>query len=400
MEYESLQKLSYKNQDDYRNIYRNRINNECATLLDFTISTNEAFYLTNPELLLLITKIMNVDKELNRKTDSLPGIALDQYTIQLLIEEIKQTNDIENVYSTKKEIRETYQRIEKGIEKGRFKGLVSKYLKLKTKEDIKLTTCQDIRTLYNELVLEEVVEEDKNNAPDGLIFRKDQVSVYTSTGKTIHNGLYPEDKIIDAMTKALNVLNDGSINYLISAAIFHYLFAYIHPFYDGNGRTDRFISSYVISKNLNPLVAYKFSYIVKKHKKQYYSMFSEINDPRNKGDVTPFIIQFLEFILEVEKELVDDVDRRLNDLTFFMNKIEQLKLDKFDKSVVFILLQNSLFDDEGLTKDRISKIIKKSYNTISKAFNHIEAVNSDVLRCVKSGNRKLYDLDLNTLAEL
>ena len=129
-------------------------------------------------------------------------------------------------------------------------------------------------------------------------------------------------------------------------------------------------------------------------------MFSEINDPRNKGDVTPFIIQFLEFILEVEKELVDDVDRRLNDLTFFMNKIEQLKLDKFDKSVVFILLQNSLFDDEGLTKDRISKIIKKSYNTISKAFNHIEAVNSGVLRCVKSGNRKLYDLDLNTLAEL
>ena len=107
--------------------------------------------------------------------------------------------------------------------------------------------------------------------------------------------MYPEDKIINAMTSALKILNDSSINYLISAAIFHYLFAYIHPFYDGNGRTDRFISSYVISKNLNPLVAYKFSYIVKKHQKQYYNMFSDTNDPRNRGDVTPFIIQFLDY---------------------------------------------------------------------------------------------------------
>lgn len=399
MKYKSLLKVSYKSNNDYNNIYQNRINNECATFLDFTVSSNEAFYLTNQEILLLITKIMSVDKELTKKTDELPEIALNQYTIQSLIDEIKQTNDIENVYSTKKEIRETYKKIENGVDKGRFKGLVSKYLLLKNKGEIKLESCQDVRELYNDLVLDEVIEEDKDNAPDGLIFRKEIVNVHAPSGKIIHRGLYPEDKIINAMTNALKVLNDSSINYLISAAIFHYMFAYIHPFYDGNGRTDRFISSYVISKNLNPLVAYKFSYIVKKHQKQYYTMFSDTNDPRNKGDVTPFIIQFLEFILEVEKELVEDIDKRLADLDFFMYKISQLNLDDFENDIAYILLQNSLFDEEGLTKARISNIKKKSNNTITKAINNIESKNS-IIRCVKDGNRKLYDLDLNALAEL
>lgn len=398
MKYESLLNLSYKN-NDYTNIYQNRINNECATFLDFTVSSNEAFYLANQEILLLITKIMSVDKELTQKTKELPKIALDQFTIQSLVDEIQQTNDIENVFSTKKEIRETYKRIEKGVDKGRFKGLVSKYLLFKTNENIKLETCQDIRTLYNELVLDEVVEEDKDNAPDGLIFRKEPVNVHTSTGRIIHTGLYPEDKIINAMDKALKVLNDSSINYLISAAIFHYMFAYIHPFYDGNGRTDRFISSYVISKNLNPLVAYKFSYIIKKHQKQYYTMFSDTNDPRNKGDITPFIIQFLEFILEVEKELDEEIEKRLNDLDYFMFKIKQLNLNELENDVAYILLQNALFAEEGLTKARIGNIVEKSYNTITKILNSIESKEEGILRCEKSGNRKLYELDLNVLAE-
>jgi Fic family protein len=400
MEYESLLKLNYKDPANISEIYQKRINNECATVLDFSVSSFDAFYLTNQEMLLLITKIMSVDRELSDKVARLPNIALNQFTIQSLIDEIKQTNDIENVYSTKKEIRETYKKISKGENKGRFKGLVSKYLKFRINEEIKLGTCEDIRTLYNELVLDEVLEEDKDNAPDGVIFRKDQVNVHTSTGKIIHSGVYPEAKIIDAMNKALKVLNDDNINYLVSAAIFHYMFAYIHPFYDGNGRTDRFISSYIISRNLNHLASYKFSYIIKKHQKQYYKMFSDTNDPRNKGDITPFIIQFLELILELEKELTEDIDKRVADLNYYSDKINTMNLGATEAEVAYVLLQNALFDDEGLTKHQIGDILHLSFNTISKAFDTIQSLNSNIIRCVKSGNRKLYDINLNELADM
>lgn len=400
MEYESLLKLSYKDPATVLEIYQKRKNNECSTTLDFSISSFDAFFLTNQEMLLLITKIMSVDRELSRKISGLPKIALDQFTIQSLIDEIQQTNDIENVYSTKKEIRETYKKISNGENKGRFKGLVSKYLKFQINEEINLKTCEDIRNLYNELVLDEVIEEDKDNAPDGIIFRKDQVNVHTSTGKIIHSGVYPEAKIIDAMNKALNVLNNDSINNLVSAAVFHYMFAYIHPFYDGNGRTDRFISSYIISKNLNHLAAYKFSYIIKKHQKQYYKMFADTNDPRNKGDLTPFIIQFLEFILELEKELTEDIDKRVADLNYYNNKINTMNLGATEAEVAYVLLQNALFDDEGLTKHQIGDILHLSFNTVSKAFDTIQSLNSNIIRCVKSGNRKLYDINLNELADI
>lgn len=397
MQYQKLLKLSYVDEKTYKNAYNSRINNECTTFLNFDIAGNKAFYLTNQEILLLITKIMNVDKALNDKASRLPKVALNQFTKQALIDEIKQTNDIENVYSTKKEIKETFSKLKSGKNEGRFKGLLNKYMKFQENETIKLETCDDIRKLYDDIVLEEVKDSDNENMPDGVIFRKGQVSVYSDTGKEIHHGVYPEDKIINSMSNALMILNDDNINNLVSAAIFHYLFAYIHPFYDGNGRTDRFISSYVISKNLNHLVAYKFSYIIKKHQSQYYKMFSETNNPRNKGDITPFIIQFLELILEEEKELVDDLDKRLMNLKFFENKMKKLSLPLTNQKIMYVLIQNALFADEGLSVTQLSKIVKKSYSTVKRAIDELDEMN--LIRKAVSGKSNLYEIDLNVLAE-
>ena len=47
---------------------------------------------------------MTLDKTLLRLMQSLPSIALNQYIKTCLIDEIKMTNEIEGVYSTRKEI--------------------------------------------------------------------------------------------------------------------------------------------------------------------------------------------------------------------------------------------------------------------------------------------------------
>ena len=398
MEYESLLKLHYRDYSEYISTYESRINNECATFLNFSINDNDAFYLANQEVLLLVSKIMSVDKEVNIKIAKLPEVALSQFSIQLLVDEIKQTNDIESVFSTKKEIRETYNMIEQGKNEGRFIGLIRKYIKFQIKEEIKLESCEDIRNLYNELVLSEVIAEDKDNAPDGLIFRKDPVNIHTSTGKIIHSGVYPEDKIINAMSNALRVLNDSRINYLVSVASFHYMFAYIHPFYDGNGRMDRFISSYFISENLNHLAAYKLSYIIKKHQKQYYDMFSSTNDSRNKGDITPFVIQFLEFILEAEKEVLEEIDNKAASLNYYNSKLEKLNLDNFEYKAAYYLLLIALFGDEGVSMKTLCDVFDKSYNTIRKVVNHFEEMS--IIRISAAGSKKVLDIDLNSLNEI
>lgn len=258
-----------------------------------------------------------------------------------------------------------------------------------------LNSCDDIRKLYDEIVLPEVIEEDPTDKPDGIMFRKESVSVYSESGKEIHVGSYPEAKIISNLTSALKILNDENVNYLVSAAVFHYLFAYIHPFYNGNGRTDRFISSYYVSKYLNPLVAYRLSYIIKKHKSQYYKMFTDTNDKRNKGDLTPFIIQFLEFVLEVEKELCEEIENRVNKTSYYTMRLKELSLTELDDKIAFYLMLNALFDTEGLSISRLQIIVDKSYNTVKKSIDRLQKMN--LLRTETSGKSTLYEIDLNKI---
>lgn len=395
MEYKKLLTLSYTDEKEYQEVYKSRINSESTALLDFEISGNQAFYVITQEILMLVTKIASVDKDLGAMMTNLPDIAILQYTRQILIDEIKQTNDIENVFSTKKQIKSTLSKIEKNSFNGRFNGLIRKYQALEKKADIPLDSCVDIRKLYDEIVLPEVVEEDSTDRPDGVLFRKDSVSVYSDTGKEIHVGSYPESQIISNLTSALKILNDENVNHLVSAAVFHYLFAYTHPFYNGNGRIDRFISSYYISKYLNHLTAYRLSYIIKKHKSQYYKMFSETNDKRNKGDLTPFIIQFLEFILEAETELCEEIFNRIKMQNYYSSRLKQLSLTGLDDKIAFYLLLNALFDNEGLSVSKLQEIVGKSYNTVKRSIDRLQKL--DILRTETSGKAILYEINLNKI---
>lgn len=122
-----------------------------------------------------------------------------------------------------------------------------------------------MRALYDKLVLDEVRADDPSHVPDGQFFRKGPVSVMNASHKPIHQGVEPESKIIELMNQGLIILADGAIPALVRVSVFHFLFAYIHPFYDGNGRTNRFISSYVLSRSFSPIVGYRLSYSVKEH---------------------------------------------------------------------------------------------------------------------------------------
>ncbi|MFR7881399.1 MAG: Fic family protein [Christensenellales bacterium] len=83
----------------------------------------------------------------------------------------------------------------------------------------------------------------------------------------------PESKIIEYMNKALYILNNQSIDILIRVSLFHYYFGYIHPFYDGNGRINRFISSYILSKHFNEVIGFRLSMTIKENLTQYLEAF-------------------------------------------------------------------------------------------------------------------------------
>lgn len=112
------------------------------------------------------------------------------------------------------------------------------------------------------------------------------------------------------MTQALDVLHSPSMPLLIRLGLFHYFFAYIHPFYDGNGRTDRFITSYYLRTDFHVLLALRLSIFIKKNRAKYYELFTETDSEINRGDLTPFIIGFLEIILGTINDTIALLNRK------------------------------------------------------------------------------------------
>jgi Fic family protein len=157
------------------------------------------------------------------------------------------------------------------------------YFNLITKKDSTIENIEHIREIYDHLIKDEINPNDKL---DGSLFRNETVDVITSTGKNVHRGVYPESSIKTNLTTMINYLNNDPSPTLYKVAIAHYYFGYIHPFYDGNGRTSRYISSTYLMDELDKLTALTLSYSTNKSKKFYYDAFTSSNDPKNKGELT------------------------------------------------------------------------------------------------------------------
>lgn len=400
MSYQSLAKLFYSDKDHYEDIYQERLDSKYATKINFEINGSQAFFVLEPSLHYKIISIYKADKRIKKLRDELPGVAISHFTIRSLIDEIVLTNDIEGVYSSRREINSILSELETKNRRKRFKGLVQKYLMLQKNETLSFQTCQDIRNLYNELVYAEVEEDNPNNLPDGEIFRKDSASVTTATQKEIHQGVNPESKIIECMNQALQVLNSTKIDEPIKVALFHYLFGYIHPFYDGNGRTSRFISSYLLSKEFEPTIAYRLSYTIKENIKEYYQAFKTCNDRHNKGDLTPFVIMFTDIIEESMKQLEEALQKRHQKLMYYRDRIQYLPMGLNEKYIDFYdyLLQASLFSESGISVEEIKGLMRVSRPTVFKRLKDLSEYN--LIDKKSLGNSSYYNLNLDEVEKL
>ena len=384
---------------DYKEEYEYRFNDENTIHLPVNIGDNTAFICQTPEIYKRIISIERLDKNVSELYSSFPDIAIEQFTTRCLIDEILLTNDIEGVHSTRKEIGEILQDLSTHNKRNRFVGLIAKYVMLERRQPMSFKTCQDIRKVYDDIFYEEIKANDPENLPDGEIFRRSGVEVQSAAQRVIHKGLMPESRIIETFEQSLSVLNDNDIDIFIRIAVFHYLFGYIHPFYDGNGRTSRFISSYLLSRELTPLIGFRLSYTIKENISKYYKAFEVCNDPHNKGELTPFVDMFLSIVEISMQQLLETLEEKKQKWDYYWKRIKLLP--SADKANMFklydVLIQASLFSNIGIGRDELIKHMGLSENTVR---NRLKLIPDIMLIENRQKGKKYYLLNLEEADKL
>lgn len=332
----------------------------------------ELFYLFLLEHDLLKDKIYENSKKIKDLYGHLPSIAIDGLVLSQIIEEIKSTNDIEGIQSSKKEIGDAIKNKD-NKEKIRFKGIVNMYLELQQSRYQKINDITEIREIYDKLLIEDIEEE---NLPDGVLFRKKTVYV-TEGDKVHHQGNPNENSIIKDLTRLITFMNNSEIPFLLKCAITHYFFEYIHPFYDGNGRMGRFLMSNYLTKKLDLFSGLTISNAVIQSKKKYGKAFSDVSNPKNKGDLTLFVQTMYELIVLGQETIIEqliEARAKLSNANKYIKKLG-FDLNSSEARILYILAQTFLFDsfEDSAKSFEMAAFLKLSRHKLNKAIKELES---------------------------
>ncbi len=403
MSYKSLyKKYLMNNSTDFNKMYIDKFESDSTVKFDFYINNYQAFITYDKEIISLVSRIREYDYYINDLINELPNFVVERYLRNSLIDEVRYTNQVEGIISTTKDINDLINEIEKKIKsKNRFEGIVKKYLYL-LDDLFTINEPKDIRKLYDDMLYNEIKKEDKTALPDGKMFRKEIVHVQKSSSRIVHTGIYPEQKIIEHMEKAIEILKDSSIDIIIRIAIFHYLFSYIHPFYDGNGRINRFISSSYLCKYLNKIIGFKLSTTINENLSKYLDAFEHTNDIRNRADLTTFVHEFLLIIYNAYESVEKYMLSKINEYNSYMKKLHDMYISGyvvFDNDNIYKMLKVmvgcTIFGDFGVTKSNLCKILDKGRTRVTEYLCMLK--NLDFCYEIRSANYYYYKANLDLI---
>ena len=191
-----------------------------------------------------------------------------------------------------------------------------------------------------------------NKLYEGNLYRHD--TVYIVSDHVEYLGL-DYKKVPECMKSLISFINaKDNINDLIKAAIIHFYIAYVHPYFDGNGRMARLVHLwFLIQKGYQSALFIPFSSQIDKSRKAYYDAFTAIEQNKKFSgtiDVTPFVLYFINNVYNNMTQGYTSFET----LTEYKNAVENGKVTEKETKLWKFVLSNygtEEFSTKQLEKD-------------------------------------------------
>lgn len=219
------------------------------------------------------------------------------YGTKALEEEIVATSAIESIDFNRDSVRNIMKGLApKDEEEKRIFGLKQGFEFISDKSN-KITE-ENIYELYMMAIGNFLNDEDK--LKQGDYYRHD--SVFVMSYKVEHSGL-DYKKLPEYMKSFVQFANaDDKINDLLKATMLHFYLAYLHPYFDGNGRMARLIQMwFLIQKGYESTLFVPFSSYIEKSRNKYYDAYTLIEENLHLSgviDITPFLLYFIKNVYD------------------------------------------------------------------------------------------------------
>lgn len=197
----------------------------------------------------------------------------------------------------------------------------------------------------------------------------------------IHYEALPAKLVKVEMDKFLEWINsEEKTDPVLKAAISHFWFIIIHPFYDGNGRIARAISDLFLSRAENSAERfYSMSSQIMIERKRYYEVLQKVQ--HSTGDITEWLVWFLQCLKNALME-TENVLQKIMRKAEFWKLHERTPLNERQRLVV-----NKLLDGfEGKMKSsKWAKIAKCSPDTALRDIKDL--IDKGILQQEQAGGR-------------
>lgn len=234
--------------------------------------------------------------------------------------------------------------------------------------------------------------ETKNNKPltektiqtiHGLVLNgRKSATAYRDGQNVIKDGLSnnivympPEASDVNSLMEELaswidTSLENGKIPVPIIAALAHYQFATIHPYYDGNGRTARLITNYILHYGGYGLKGiYSLEEYYAKNLHDYYDALAVENIPnyymgREQADLTDFLEYFIKGMATAFSNIIENSKKQGTSISNDNSKLLRELSAKQRMSLDLFLQQKEITTNDlaihlGLSKRSAAILIKK-----------------------------------------